>query len=386
MLNDISRFLKRESLTVRELAQKLGVHHSQVVRLLRGETKFRPLYSYALRALGEEIRAAQRQSSEDAPPCSKCRRPMKESSKKCHWFYGPLLKCWTCSTRCNAGMSGVPRHGVNARKLIQLERATNPNTSKEVRIPWRHKLSHYEQRYGFVWCDLSSGRPNGCGSVLSYERTAKFKTSAKTYAVFKCQNRDCNYHPKWLYCRAGKAHLEPQHTSSSLPARAQTCPRCKGRVYRRMGRAYPSMNPRRNSRAELIRCHCIKCGKTLYFNSKRGKFESDLPIGGKAAQDAHRPRCNKCERRIRRFALRAERLHKNPLLAPLAVRFKLEGIDVESNEIVAVKYWCPHLVVWKRPGGQVIYQWRRRPGKSPKARRWSGIHYKRYKARHQSPQ
>ena len=84
---------------------------------------------------------------------------------------------------------------------------------------------------------------------------------------------------------------------------------------------------------------------------------------------------------MRRFALRAETLRKNPLLAPLAVRFKLEAISAEPNQIEAVKYWCQHLVVWKTTDGQTIYRWNRHPGSSPKARRWSGIHYERFKER-----
>jgi hypothetical protein len=165
-----------------------------------------------------------------------------------------------------------------------------------------------------------------------------------------------------------------------------------------MGRAYELMNPRRKSRPELIRCHCIKCGKTLYFNSKRGRFESDLPIGGKAVEDPHRPRCNKCLalrkrpgatvpqpyssfQSVRRVAIRAEALRKNPLLAPVEVRYKVEGVKAEPNQIVAVRYSCPHLSIWKTPDGKLLHEWRRRPGESPKARRWSGIHYERYRER-----
>jgi hypothetical protein len=146
-----------------------------------------------------------------------------------------------------------------------------------------------------------------------------------------------------------------------------------------MGRDYASMNPRRESRPELTRCHCTKCGKTLYFNLKRHTFQNDLPLGGAGVEDPHRPRCNKCLALGKvplRSALRAKVWHKNPLRAPIPVRIKLEGVNADPNQIIAAKYTCPHQVIWKTPNGQVLYQWYRRPGKSPK-QRWSGIHFKR---------
>ena len=377
MLDELSQFLTKEHLTVRELADKWGVHHSQIVLLSQGKRPFRPLHRYALRALKEELRA-QGRVDESAPACPRCSRPMRKSSKASHWYHRKLQECWTCSLRCHV-MMGVPQHGPKARKLIRLDRAKNPNTGEDVHIPWRHKMSAYERRHESVWCDGRSGHHDGCGDLMTYGRTTKYKTSRTTYAVFKCNNRDCKYYKRGVYCRAGKAGPKPRYERSRIPAKAQTCPHCSGRVSRRMGKSYAQMNPVRSSRSELLRCHCTKCGKTLYFNLRHGKFEEKLRIGGLPVVDPHRPHCRRCARMmpgkaaVRRFALRAKVFRKRPTLAPIPVRLHLEGIKTPDNEDIAVQYLCRHTETWKTPQGKEIWQARRGP------KWWHGHSYEQYK-------
>ncbi len=285
----------------------------------------------------------------DVPKCRGCKSPMTKSSERHHYLHRQLLKCWTCKRKCNAGMYGVPVHGESAGTLIRLDLARNPNTGEKVRIPWRHKESSYEKRYGLVWCDQTSRRPDGCGSILTYQRP-----HSSGLSIFGHQNREfCKkYLGQPVYCWAGKVVDKPERTSL-LPKKARICPHCKGRVYRRMGEAYSLMNPLRAERPELVRCHCTVCKRTLYFNVRLGRFQDDLPIGMRPVDDPHRPSCRECGP-THRFALRARTFAKNPLLAPMSVRIRLKGTKAKGNEIVAIRYSCCHRVTWKFPDGKLI--------------------------------
>jgi hypothetical protein len=358
LLDRIPAICNRYGLTYRQLALRLGISVGLVSEAAkgRGSATIRHLL---VPAVNEEVKKLNREirSAEGAPPCPGCNSAMMRSSKRSHWFHGRLRECWTCHRKCNAGMYGVPMYGVDAGRLIRLGEARNPNTGQVVKIPWRHRVSNYEKRHdNWIWCDQTSGRSDGCGSILAWERTARFKTWKFEYAIFKCRCE--RYRGHRVYCRAGRVYQKPSITLSSLAKNARICPHCAGRVYRRMGTAYSRMNPQRAARAELVRCRCTNCKKTLYFNLATNSFEKDedLPIGMRPIQDPHRPRCGKCERKgqiVRRAALHAEPRGKIPSRAPLCVKDWLQRTmqtRPKAGDILAIEYFCPHMTpVWKSP-------------------------------------
>jgi len=270
MSNLIQTFIKKHELTQPKLGELLGVHHSQISLLSSGRRRFRPLYRLALEALDRRLRAKRLKHQPRSSPCPQCGSPTRLRNSDLahwhrHWFHGHLRGYARCEG-CRISM-GLLSKGTWQR----LDRGVNPNTGMEVVLTRKHvsKKSRYEKDFGFVWCDESVGRIDGCGGLCApygkYTFHARRVSTGTVFHIFKCNNPKCQYYAKRLKCRGGKAADSIPNTQrrTTLPKKARVCPYCKG----------PTIcKAKAGVTTGQIQVVCKACKRISYFVPKRGRF------------------------------------------------------------------------------------------------------------------
>jgi hypothetical protein len=346
-------FLGRYGQTQSALARNLELSQPQISLFDRGLKPEPRWWKAALAEEGRRLKAEARlRASEEK--CPECGAVMKlDVGHLRHWFHGRLKTRLVCRQHPRPVLLGIPW---GKEQLRRLDRATNPNTGKEVPLIWRHrKPNSYEIRYGPIWCDATSGRVNGCNWMcLATTRTVQ---RGRRLHWFKCVNPTCTARPRSFKVRGGKPLLLSPRRRTTLPEGAQQCPHCEGATIK-------GFMTRQAMLPHVIPVHCKRCGKKAYYSRKTGCWVPPPGLGwGKV--DANRPECRKCtaelgpldyRRKMRRAALTCEGYQKTPLRAPRPVRLKL-GPPKEGRpgEILAIQYECRHVEIWIWPDGRLIW-------------------------------
>lgn len=283
---------------------------------------------------------------------------MRRSSHLTHWFFGRLKNRFICRGRFKPLHEALPMGTpYGAGELQRLDRAKNPD-GLEVPIPGRRTRSWYENKYGMVWCDSSSGRPDGCGRLCWPIGAYRYGTE-QPVQIFKCLNQECKrYYGYRLRHRGGKVVPIKSERRTSLPVFAQRCPYCGGATIRKGSKGVS---------AGQIQVVCKTCRKISYF-SEQGKKQVQPPRrGGPLTTDSNRPNCPACRHPMIRTAFTWATYKKIPLRVPLPVRRRLEGFSGEPSDIAVVHYYCREhrsyrfSEFWKREDGELL--WKRRPGR-----------------------
>jgi hypothetical protein len=365
MSDTITAFLAKHGMTLVALAEHLGEYHSTLSRW-RSENRIPRIADLALETLDRKFRLEKKDHG-SLPLCPECNLQMRSSSwlarRGPHWFHGPLKRYAFCT-----GYSGHSHRRIAFGLLSndtwqRLDRAKNHITKKEVNLTNRKRVTQYEKKEGWVWCDSSSGREDGCESPCvphgEYSYHRKNDSTGPVFHIFKCTNPKCKYgkHQNRLKCRGGDAFdsIESDSRKSTLPEYAQICPHCHGPTIRKAKKGVPD---------GLIQVRCKKCRRISYFKISTGKF-IEPGVNRVLLDDPYRPNCVTCDGPMNRCGYKKRTILKKPHIAPSPVRIRLLKIsdspEVTQNDVIAIRYECKHLSVWKTPDGRHI--WRRKKGK-----------------------
>lgn len=264
----------RLGLSLNQLGVLWGLSKAQLSLIERGIKPTPPWTKFAFPGLRRHFARKGREA--DLPPagthnCPECGSPMRtQSGYFAHWFHGRVNKRITC-TGDPAGAHAPISLGIlpDKTQMQRLDRTTNPHTGREVPLAPKRSGTSYEKRYGWVWCDSSSGRSDGCGWLCNpsgkYAFHARRKRKGKVFQIFKCGNPDCRYYRKRLKARGGKASdtVPSLARKTTLPKGAQHCPHCGGNTNRKAVAGVP---------VGMIQVVCTKCGKISYFHMQARKF------------------------------------------------------------------------------------------------------------------
>lgn len=264
----------RLGLSLRQLSQQWGISPAQLSLIERGKKPI-PLWTKdAFAGLRKRLSGEGRgelDALRSAISCPECGVPMRTlNGYLTHWFHKRLKIRMTCTgdppgTHKPIGVGIL----VGKARIQRLDRTTNPHTQKEVPLALRRSETFYERRYDWVWCDSSSGRPDGCGWVCKpsgkYAFHARSQKKGTVYQIFKCENPECKYYLKRLKARGGKASdiVPSVARKTTLPRGAQQCPYCGGNTNRKALADVP---------AGMIQVVCTRCGKIAYFHMQARKF------------------------------------------------------------------------------------------------------------------
>jgi hypothetical protein len=354
------QFRERLGLSQAEAAAALGV--SQPFVCERDVTDLREIKELwvplALRTLEHDFKRQQKIAmAERCPECGGAMFRAYYSVPPRHWLYGDLIDSYYC-----AGSRDTPHAKVRVGRLAngrlqRLDRFKNPITDQETELKRKRKrLTGYEIKYGIARCDKSSGRPGGCGGILTPQGTYRFHQGAR-YHLFRCWTPGCIFKNKRLNCLNGKCYeagsLPNASRESSLPAAARTCIYCAGRTESRGSRMAPPNQIQ-------LHCRASQCGKISYFDLRTRKCVPARAAGGKKPFDPHRTKCSKCGNLdMNRYQMKKDLLDRNPLRVPIPVRKKAALWNLPyklSNEVLLVLYYCRHWKIYKMPNGIVIFK------------------------------
>jgi len=342
---DIRKFREHHNLTVRALAQRIGMSPSQLNEIETGKKAQPQWLGRVLEgpSIRDELSAkvAQTPNSEmlGQQYCPICQSVMRNGSNYLtHWFFGPLRARVICRGRFRPRhaplVMGIPFGSPQNAKFQRLDHTTNPNTGIDVPLMWKKHKSWYERKCGWVWCDSSSGRPDGCGNLCCACGAYAYH-AGRTFQIFTCMNRKCKYYRRRLKCRGGSAFAVTPSVArkTSLPHSAKKCPHCGGPTVRKALTGVP------HGQVQVV---CKSCRKISYFSVTGKRFVQGPKRGGPLRDDPFRPNCFRCSRPMMRRAVTRKVYERDPLRVPLPVRKQLQSGLAEwppSHEI-AVQYTC----------------------------------------------
>jgi hypothetical protein len=351
MIDTVKQFRQRHGLSQGDLGQLLGKSLRWVSN--HDSRKQGPLLNLALEALGRKLI---KQKQHNTLTCPECRAPMRPRNWYLKdWYYGRLKACFSCKGSSDEPHSRVGLALLPNGELQRLDRVTNPVTGVETKLRRKRKnKTPYEREYGWVWCDQTSGRQNGCQGICKPEGLYRFHKDG-VFQIFRCMNPDCIFGRKRLYCRGGKCYesgsIPSAGRQSTLPEKARVCTHCKtGRTESR---------GKRNAPLGQIQLHCTDCGKISYFDLLSGKCLPGRAPGGKKPEDPNRPKCRKCSREMNRHQIRKSLLDARPTVVPIPVRKKQllwDSPNKRRHEVLLIKYYCPHSHIYLTPAGQLIHR------------------------------